>query len=196
MKQPLRSLIAFNDLTRTRKIIAVIALFLSVIPALLIIGAIFFIDGLASQFVIMIILLLYNISIFVVSMLVYLIADSNIKRKLIYLVTIIILHVSIFPILWQTNKVDFVFEYQSELETISNNILDNKWTWDYAEKYMATKKIPIMLFSRDTKHPTVLFVISGFLDNRHGVAYSRTGQKSMMVTWKHLRGNWYEWSIQ
>ncbi len=138
----------------------------------------------------------------IVGILTYIIADNNLKRKLIYTGLLIVFQISVLPAIWLTNDIKlrlFLFNHQTELELIANNILDDKWTLEYATEYTSEKKLPIRLTGYIEEDQTILFFISGIIDNCHGIAYSRTGNEAernncgQLVNWKRIKENWYEW---
>jgi hypothetical protein len=138
----------------------------------------------------------------IVSILIYLIADTKLNRKLLYTGILIAFQILILPIIWFTNDIKlrvFLSNNQRELELITNNVLDNKWTWQYAEEYTSSKNLPLQLIGHIEEDKTILFFISGITDNCLGIAYSRTGNEATrnncgrLVTWKRLKDKWYEW---
>ena len=202
MTQTIKSIIRLDDLDGTRKIIVVCALFLSVIP-----GLIFILYNLLSDFegpnpFIMAGVFMFGVPTLIVGIFLYIFNDNRLKRKFIYTGLVIIFQISVLPAIWLTNDIKlriFLYNHQSELELISNNILDKKWTLEYATEYTSKMKLPIKLTEHIEEDQTVVFFISGIVDNCHGIAYSRTGNEAKrnncgrLVNWKRIKENWYEW---
>ena len=179
-----------------------ISLFLSLIPGIVFILYNIFTDIKGPNPFLMAVLFMVTAPTLIVCILTYFIADNKLKRKLIFSGTLILFQISILPILWGINKIKlrvFLFNNQTELELIANNVLDNKWTWDYATEYTSSKNLPIKLTGHIEEDKTVLFFISGMIDNCHGIAFSRTGNEATrnncghLINWKKLKNNWYEW---
>lgn len=202
VKQTIKDFIRLADLNRTRKTIVVCALFLSVIPGLIFILYNLLTDIEGPNPFIMAAAFMVGAPTLIISILTYIIADNNLKRKLAYTGLLVVFQISVLPAIWLTNDIKlriFLFNNQTELELIANSILDSKWTWEFATKYTSEKKLPIKLTGHIEEDQTILFYISGIIDNCHGIAYSRTGNEAtrnncgQLINWKRIKGQWYEW---
>lgn len=202
LEMTFRDLIQFKDLTVRRKTIVKSAMFLALIP-----GLVFIVYNLLTNIegpnpFLMAALLTLGMPTLIVGILMYLIADNFLKRKLILGVMLILFQISVLPILWGINDLKvrvFLSNNQTELELIANNVLDNKWTCAYAKDYASSIDLPIQLIEHIEEDKTVLFHTSGMIDNCHGIAYTRTGNEATrnncgeLVNWEKLKDEWYEW---
>ena len=202
MKASINKIFKFSDLTPTRKVIIKVGLGLSFLPGIVIIlyDLLTNIEG-PNPFLMVIIFIAGILSV-AVGLTTYLLADNKLKRKLTLTSLTILFQLALIPILWGINDIKlrlFLFNNETELELIATNLLDNKWTWEQANNYKEKSGIEITLTGHIEEDETVLFTLSGFIDNTHGIAYSRTGKEAYrnvyghIAKWKKIKHNWYEW---
>jgi hypothetical protein len=138
----------------------------------------------------------------VLGLILYLLYDYKLKRKLILTTLSVSFQVLLLPVLWGINDVKlnlFLSRNKTELELIAENLLDSKWTWQQAYNYRIQSGIEIKMAGLIEKDQTVLFTLRGFIDNTHGLAYSRTGREAYrsvpghIGVWKKINKYWYEW---
>ncbi|MBE7177796.1 MAG: hypothetical protein INR69_15425 [Mucilaginibacter polytrichastri] len=191
-----------NDLSRKRTIIVLTALFVSMVPGAIFVCYHIFTNVAGPNPLLMSTIFKISVPVVLLCVVVYTFADTRLKRKVIFCVGLILYQIAVLPILWGINHVKlrmFISENKTELERVSNNILDKKWDWDQAVNYMRSKNMPVRLTQHIKKEKTVLFFINGLTDNCHGIAYSRSGKRTKenscgtLVNWEQLEGHWYEW---
>ena len=191
-----------DDLTQTRRVIVAITLFLIFLPGLIIISydALTNIEG-PNPFLVATVLIVGTPTV-LIALLIYLFTDNKIKRKTTLIILLIAFQLSVLPLIWGINNIKlkfFLFNNEKELVLISNNLLDKRWTLEQAIDYTQSTNLPISLLGQIEEDETVLFFISGIIDNCHGIAYSRTGKEAKrnycgtLINWKQLKDEWYEW---
>ena len=197
----MKAVFQLNNLTKARKYSVILALVFSIMPALIVISLIIIND--LQDSLLGVITLLVSWPVVPISILVYLIADTNLKRKIIVIFAMILVQILLLPAIWGINDIKlhlFVNKNQKELAFISDNLIEDKWTFEQAKEYLKTKQIPIKLELYNREEKEVLFLISGILDNCNGIAYTKTGKKistnncGRMVLWEKINENWYKWA--
>jgi len=189
MKQTLNEIFKLSDLIQTRKLLAKVGLGLSFLP-----GIIFILYNLLTNIggpnpFLIVIIFFAGLPTVAIGLIIYLFADNKLKRKLALTVLTVIFQLSILPILWVINDIKlsfFLLNNKTELELIATNLIDNKWTFEQANDYTEKSGIEIKLTGHIEEDETVLFTLSGFIDNTHGVAYSRTGKEAYRNVYGHI----------
>jgi len=190
-------------LTGKRKIVVTIALLFSFLPGLILLvyDLLTNIEG-VSPFIMLMVFIVGAPTAFI-SILTYFFADNKVKRKSILTLILILFQISAIPLFWGINDIKlriFVYNNQTELELIANNVLDKKWTLEYADEYCKLKNIPANLGGHIESDQTVLFITNGMLSDCHGIAFSRTRNQPTIekygniAYWKPIIDRWYEWA--
>jgi hypothetical protein len=198
----MRGIFGLNDLTQTRKMYVKAALIFSCIPGLILILCNLLSDIDGPNIFIQAVIAIVGAPSAIAGILAYSIADNKLKRKLILTGVLILFQILILPIILGISNIKlrfFLFNHQTELEKIANNLLNNEWSWEYATEYFKTTRLPLKLEGQIKQDETVLFLISGVLDNCNGIAYSKTGKRAernpcgQLILWARIKDNWYEW---
>ena len=167
----------YEDLTGIRGWLVKIALVISFIPGLVFIFYSFLVSIEGPNPFLLAALFMAGAPTVIIGIWTNFFADNKIKRKLIIAGLLILFQIALLPILGVVKdiKLNFVSKTLHSFRGLrqSSHIKEDK---------------------------TILFFISGMIDNCHGIAYSRTGREAIknecgqLVKWKKLKHNWFEWA--
>lgn len=186
-----------------RNAIFFFSIFLFLIPGLLILGIESFSElGQSNPFVIAMIIIYGGIP-SLIGIIAYLIADKNIKRKIIIGLSGFAFYILLLPIIWGLNGVKeriYLARHHVELEQIAKDILNSKITIDDANKILQKENLIVSISCVPEEKKHVLFLISGMIDNCFGFSYSLTEEKPSdnccgdLTSWKKIQDNWFVWT--
>jgi hypothetical protein len=189
-----------NQSARSTTEIAGIILFL--FPGLLFLAVSLFQGiGQTNPFILLIIILLGGIA-QIVGLVMYLVAASNLKIKLLHIGAGITFYLLILPVIWGANflkEIVYIEAHQEELEIIAEDLLANRISIETANEMLKSKNylLQVICIPKEQKH--VLFILGGLIDNCVGFSYSLTDKRPSenccgdLIKWTKLRRRWYKW---
>lgn|GEM_PF-2766924 len=193
----------FRDLNKTKQILALIGLGLSFLPGCIVIFFCLDAGFEGPNSFLLALLFMAGAPATLTGIVLYFFSDRKIKRKSIWVVLALVFNISLLPLIRGINEFKlelFLNNNRATLELIAANLLDHKWTIEQARTFKKEAGLPLYPDTYITEDETVLFFISGMIDNCNGIAYSRTGKEpiqnscGMLVSWKRLSENWYAWA--
>ncbi len=190
-------------MTTLRKALSQIGLLIAIAPVIWIL-----IDALTSQIGddsgwLSFIIFYFTIIPAILGLIMYLIADKKIKRKLIVLLSVIVIYFTVFPITTAINNYKsklFITEHQSELEKIATALINANISEADANLSLEEKGINLRIICHENNSKYVLFLVDGILDNCYGFAFTKEKNKpdnncsGLLTSWEEIMPHWFIWT--
>jgi hypothetical protein len=157
--------------------------------------------GQSNPFIMFLLFLLGGI-IALVGLIVYLIADKGLKKKILTVLVGFSFYVLLLPIIWGVNGLReriYISTHKENLEVVAKKLLTNTISIDEANEILKSQNsiLKVICVPKENKH--VLFLLDGLIDNCSGFSYSLADKEPSqnccgdLIKWKKITKKWYKW---
>jgi hypothetical protein len=151
---------------------------------------------------IMLLLFLFGGIITLVGLMVYLIADKGLKKKILTVMGGFTFYILLIPLIWGVNGLKeriYIRAHKENLEVVANKLLTNTISIVEANEILKSQNsvLKVICVPKENKH--VLFLLNGLIDNCSGFSYSLTDKEPSqnccgdLISWKKITKKWYKW---